>query len=363
LAPQEDRSTNDEQLEFSFDEPAPSRCGSCGAPVSHGDLCLSCEKAFSAVLGQRAATTDYAAIASEPSTSPEALSDANESDDVAPTDVTPAATSAAAPVQAAARDRIAVGAVGAVLIAVVVGLPIGARWLQQQAAAEPPAPHRAAAIPPSARQPSPPAVTATATNVTTEPKTTTPTPLRNANAAVRAIPVQTPSRRQPATTTPPRRATTTAAKVVRPPSAASAPSAAPSSATTVDTPTVTVPSPPSAPASAAPSESQPVVAPEAPAGRFFDAPEVDEQPRILTRIDPRLPADLQGRPSDVVIVRVLVSHTGHPFRVTLLRRSRLGPSADEAVIAAVRRWTFSAARKRGEPVSCWYNLAVPLSVG
>jgi TonB family protein len=106
-----------------------------------------------------------------------------------------------------------------------------------------------------------------------------------------------------------------------------------------------------------------VVAPEAPAGRFFDAPEVDEQPRILTRIDPRLPADLQGRPSDVVIVRVLVSHTGHPFRVTLLRRSRLGPSADEAVIAAVRRWTFSAARKRGEPVSCWYNLAVPLSVG
>jgi TonB family protein len=98
-------------------------------------------------------------------------------------------------------------------------------------------------------------------------------------------------------------------------------------------------------------------------GRLFDAPEVDEAPRILTRIEPRLPSDLQGRPSaDVVIVRVLVSQAGHPFRVMLLRRSRLGPSADEAVIAAVKRWTFSAARRKGEPVSCWYNLAVPLSV-
>jgi hypothetical protein len=360
---QEDRSTNDEQLEFNFDEPAPSRCGSCGAPMSHGDLCVSCEKAFSAVLGQLAATTDYPSIAPDPpDTSPEALSDANESDDVTTTDVTPAATSAAAPAQAA-RDRIAVGAVGGVLIAVVVGLPIGARWLQQQAAAEPPARHRAAAVPPPARQPSPAAATATATNVKGEPKATTPTPFRSGNTGVRATPIQTPSRRQAGPTAPPQRATPAAAKVVRAPSAASAPPAAPSFATTVETPTVTVPNPPSPPASAAPSQSQPVVAPEAPAGRFFDAPEVDEQPRILTRIDPSLPADLQGRPSDVVIVRVLVSHTGHPFRVTLLRRSRLGPSADDAVIAAVRRWTFSAARKRGEPVSCWYNLAVPLSVG
>jgi hypothetical protein len=57
---------------------------------------------------------------------------------------------------------------------------------------------------------------------------------------------------------------------------------------------------------------------------------------------------------------VLVSRTGHPHRISLLRGSRLGRSSDEAVVAAVTRWTFSPARKRGEPVNCWYNIGVPL---
>ena len=74
-----------------------------------------------------------------------------------------------------------------------------------------------------------------------------------------------------------------------------------------------------------------------------------------------MPGDLPSRTvNDVVVVRVLVSHTGHPFQVNVLRRSRLGRSLDDSVIAAVRQWTFSPARKRGEAVSCWFNLAVPL---
>jgi protein TonB len=108
---------------------------------------------------------------------------------------------------------------------------------------------------------------------------------------------------------------------------------------------------------------QPQVAavPETPSGKLFEPNEVDVAPRIASRIDPQLPS-LAGRPgNDVVVVRILVSQSGHPFRVNLLRRSRLGPSVDEAVLAAVKQWTFTPARKRGEVVSCWFNVGVSLT--
>jgi TonB family protein len=96
-------------------------------------------------------------------------------------------------------------------------------------------------------------------------------------------------------------------------------------------------------------------------GRFFEPTDVDESPQVATRVEPQFPADLQVRPlNDIVVVRVLVSQTGHPFRVSLLRGSKLGRSMDDAVVAAVTRWTFSPARKRGEAVSSWYNIGVPL---
>lgn len=99
-----------------------------------------------------------------------------------------------------------------------------------------------------------------------------------------------------------------------------------------------------------------------PAGRVFERAEVDEAPRIVTRVAPRLPANLRGRASNaVVVVRVLVSRTGQPSRVNLLRGSSLGRATDDAVVAAVTQWKFSPARKRGEPVNCWYNMGVPLS--
>ena len=40
--------------------------------------------------------------------------------------------------------------------------------------------------------------------------------------------------------------------------------------------------------------------------------------------------------------------------------SKAGPPLDDAVIAAVNRWTFSPARKKGEAVSCWLNVGVPI---
>ena len=96
-------------------------------------------------------------------------------------------------------------------------------------------------------------------------------------------------------------------------------------------------------------------------GRLFDSTDVDEPPRIATRVEPRLPANLPaGADKKIVVARVLVSRTGHPHHVSLLRGSLLGRAADEAVVAAVTQWTFSPAKRRGEAVNCWYNIGVPL---
>ena len=31
---------------------------------------------------------------------------------------------------------------------------------------------------------------------------------------------------------------------------------------------------------------------------------------------------------------------------------------DDVILASVNQWTFSPARKKGEPVNCWFNFAV-----
>ena len=106
---------------------------------------------------------------------------------------------------------------------------------------------------------------------------------------------------------------------------------------------------------AAPTRPEPAAA----VGPFFETKDVNESPRIAARVEPRLPADLKARSiNEVVIVRALVSQSGHPSRVSLLRRSKAGPELDDVVVATVNQWTFSPARKKGEAVSCWLNFGV-----
>ena len=97
-------------------------------------------------------------------------------------------------------------------------------------------------------------------------------------------------------------------------------------------------------------------------GRVFEPADVDQSPKVATRVAPRLPPNARGGAArkDVVVVRVLVSQTGRPFRINLLRGSKGGRLLDDAVVAAVNQWTFSPARKQGEAVSCWYNVGVPV---
>jgi TonB family protein len=104
-----------------------------------------------------------------------------------------------------------------------------------------------------------------------------------------------------------------------------------------------------------PAEAAPIAA----VGPFFETRDVNEQPRIETRARPRLPAELKNRPlNEVVVVRALVSQSGRPSRISLLRRSKIGPELDDIVVEAVNRWTFAPAKKKGEAVSCWFNFAV-----
>lgn len=123
--------------------------------------------------------------------------------------------------------------------------------------------------------------------------------------------------------------------------------------------------PVSLPAGAAPPPPPPPVRVDpVPLGQVYEQSQVDEKPQVASRVDPQVPPQLAGRAfTDVVILRVLVSRSGRPAEVQVLRKSRIDPALDTAAIAAVRQWTFSPARRKGEAVSCWHNVGVPFQTG
>jgi TonB family protein len=99
----------------------------------------------------------------------------------------------------------------------------------------------------------------------------------------------------------------------------------------------------------------------APVEPFLAPTDVTESPRVVARVEPKVPTHLQHQDiDDVVVVRVLVSQVGQPSRVSVLRHSKFGVALDDAVIAAVTQWSFSPARKKGAPVSSWFNLGIPI---
>jgi protein TonB len=152
------------------------------------------------------------------------------------------------------------------------------------------------------------------------------------------------------------RQSTRAARPARPPVRETAPLLVPISAS--ETPAVASLTP------VAPSVAPATPAPEPaaePVGPLFEISQVNEPPRVASRVDPQVPGGWQARAvNDVVILRVLVSQSGRASTVSVLRGSRAGPVLDDAAIAAVRQWTFSPARRRGQAVSCWLNVGVPL---
>ena len=363
-----------------------ARCQSCGGPSTDGDLCKSCKQAFAAVLGsatvakpsddaaiagpqiapavdQTTAPTVIKTLAATPppvvrTPSPTVSTNANQievsrsdtakavADQTAKAHLAKAANPAPVPKRPIVapppqRSRKTVWIKVAALVVVAIGAAEGARrvgfqWPQQAAPEELPV------------QPAAVAQNVTAADPTTPPSGTGTVPVATVSVEKRApsvAPSKVAASTKPATAAGRRRAV----RQEPPPDQHVA--------------SVVAPAPvPETPAPVATMAAAPVaVEPAAPTGRVFERSDVDEPPQIATRVEPKLPANLPARPNNaVVVVRLLVSRTGHPSRVSLLRGSMLGRSADEAVIAAVTRWTFSPAKKRGEPVNCWYNVGVPL---
>ena len=119
-----------------------------------------------------------------------------------------------------------------------------------------------------------------------------------------------------------------------------------------------------APVEAAPAPPTPVRAEAVPLGKLFEISQVDERPQVTSRFEPVLPARLAGAPQPVVvIVRVLVSPTGRAAEASSLRNPTNDDGLAAAAVATVRQWTFAPARKKGQPVSCWYNVGVAFRQG
>jgi protein TonB len=234
-------------------------------------------------------------------------------------------------------------AAAALVIVAVIGFPLRTYLAQQEIVPVVPE-EQAAEAEPAAEEPKSAAPVAP-TPVAAAPSVVAPVP------QARALPAAAPSKPVPskpvAKPVPARNARANTAPKPSAPAAIPAPApVAPAAAPAAE---------PVAP------EPAPAAAPAAPVGPFFELRDVNEPPKVVARVEPQVPGDLQGRGlNEVVIVRVLVSQSGQPTLVNLLRRSRAGSSLDNAVIAAVKQWSFSPARRRGETVSCWFHVGVPV---
>jgi protein TonB len=256
-----------------------------------------------------------------------------------------------------------IGAAIAVLVAVVaLGLPLSKLWLGGQETSafirqdQPKPPVKQASASPDEREAAPAAVatSSTVTRAAAEP---------SAPATVQAAP-KVPAAKIPpvALKVSPAATSRTATAKVPPKSAKPTGSMRLAGPVTAPAPVAAAPVPEVAPPTpVAASEPKPE-APLAPVGPFFETRDVNETPRVASKVEPQVPDDLRDRPlNEIVIVRVLVTQAGQPHMVNLLRRSKAGPSLDDAIVAAVRQWSFVPARKRGEAVSCWYHVGVPVN--
>ncbi len=97
---------------------------------------------------------------------------------------------------------------------------------------------------------------------------------------------------------------------------------------------------------------------KAPPPTATPAPAHEVPPAILKIVKPRYPPmALQARIGGLVILRVLVSETGQPIEIEVVRAATAGLT--EAAVAAVKKWTFAPARKGDTPVRAWTTVPIP----
>ena len=88
------------------------------------------------------------------------------------------------------------------------------------------------------------------------------------------------------------------------------------------------------------------------------APVEDVPPAIARIVKPIYPpVALRARIGGLVVLRVLVSETGQPIEVEVVRGGAAGLT--DAAVAAVKKWTFTPARKGTTPVKAWTTIPIP----
>ena len=125
------------------------------------------------------------------------------------------------------------------------------------------------------------------------------------------------------------------------------------------------PTPLHAVAIAVAAESSAPVAPHVdeplPSGATYEVTQVDARPQVESQVAARVPDHLRDRQfEEALVLRVLVSASGRPADVRVLRRSRIDAALDAAAVTAVRQWRFSPATRRGQTVNCWVSVGVPI---
>jgi TonB family protein len=120
------------------------------------------------------------------------------------------------------------------------------------------------------------------------------------------------------------------------------------------------PEPSPAPESALPESGSPAPAPTSPAAAApaAAASVVEVAPKISRVIKPLYPqVALRAHIGGIVLLRVLVSETGEPVEVQVLKGVAGGLT--ESAVAAVRNWRFQPATRGGSPVRGWTTIPIP----
>lgn len=135
---------------------------------------------------------------------------------------------------------------------------------------------------------------------------------------------------------------------------APAPTATLSPAVVVAPPLVAPTEPPRPPPTVPPPPTAVVVRP----GSLVPFEELDTPPRIARVVKPGYPPlELKARIGGTVVLRVLVSETGKPAEVVVLRKARAG--LDASAVEAVQKWSFTVPMKDGVPVRTWMTVPIP----
>jgi periplasmic protein TonB len=175
---------------------------------------------------------------------------------------------------------------------------------------------------------------------------TAPEPVAPAAHVAAAAPAVTHAAAKPAPKKP--------ATVVVAPEPVAAPVAAPEPAPLL----VATPPPVTAATTTAAPPPASVQAEAVPLGQIFEVSQVETRPSVTSRFDPVLPARINSATPVVVIVRVLVSPSGRAVEASPVKNPTSDAGVGAAAAAIVRQWTFAPAKKKGQPVSCWFNVGV-----